>query len=67
MITLSVNGEIISLATVITLTTLLEQQEYQTQKVAIAVNSEFVPRSQYSETLVNDGDKIDVIQAVGGG
>jgi sulfur carrier protein len=49
------------------LAALLEQQGYQTQKIAVAINGEFVPRSQYAQTDINDGDEVDVIQAVGGG
>ncbi len=67
MLTLSLNGQSVSITAAATLADLLEQQEYQAQKIAIAVNGEFVPRSLYAETLVSDGDQIDVIQAVGGG
>ena len=65
----SLNGERVSLADTpnIDLVTLLDQQGYHTQKMAIAVNGSFVPRSQYAATIINDGDQIDVIQAVGGG
>jgi sulfur carrier protein len=35
--------------------------------VAVAINSEVVPRSQWSQILVHEGDKIEIIQAVGGG
>jgi sulfur carrier protein len=64
---LSLNGEVTHIADAIPLAALLEQQGYQTQKIAVAINGEFVPRSQYSETAINDGDEVDVIQAVGGG
>ena len=67
MIKLSLNGEATSLPETSTLSALLEQQGYQTQKIAVAINGAFVPRSQYAETTVNDGDEIEVIQAVGGG
>ena len=69
VIKLSLNGEQMTLADApnINLVTLLDQQGYQTQKIAIAVNGSFVPRSRYATTVINDGDQIDVIQAVGGG
>ncbi|MFT6202073.1 MAG: sulfur carrier protein, partial [Candidatus Endobugula sp.] len=46
---------------------LLERQGFQGDKIALAINGSFVPRSQYAETNINDGDEVDVIQAVGGG
>jgi sulfur carrier protein len=35
--------------------------------IAVAVNSEVVPRSQWSHTTVADGDRVDVVTAVQGG
>lgn len=35
--------------------------------IAVALNGAVVPRLQWSSTNTNDGDKIDVIQAVQGG
>jgi sulfur carrier protein len=67
VLTLSLNGEIIELPAVISLSQLLEQQGFESQKIAAAINGEFVPRSQYAETAINGGDAIDIIQAVGGG
>jgi len=67
MLTLSLNGESTTLEKSVGLLQLLNQQGYQTQKIAVAINSEFVPRSQYVDTHFNDGDQVDVIQAVGGG
>lgn len=35
--------------------------------VAVALNAEVVPRSRQAQTLLTEGDKIEVIRAVGGG
>lgn len=64
---LSLNGETLQLHEAINLSLLLEQQGFQAQKIAAAINGEFVPRSQYAQTAISDGDEIDIIQAVGGG
>ncbi|EGG93830.1 hypothetical protein IMCC1989_680 [gamma proteobacterium IMCC1989] len=64
---LSLNGEQITLLDLKSLSSLLDDQGYQSQKIAVAINGSFVPRSQYGETMVNDNDEVDVIQAVGGG
>jgi len=40
---------------------------YANKKFAVEVNEEIVPRSQLRNKLVVDGDKIEIINAVGGG
>lgn len=37
------------------------------QKVAVERNGEIVPRSRYAETALRDGDRLEVVQFVGGG
>lgn len=37
------------------------------KRVAIECNGELVPRSQFTERLLTDGDKIEIVVAVGGG
>jgi sulfur carrier protein len=37
------------------------------KRIAIERNGEIVPRSKHSETVLVDGDKIEVVAAVGGG
>jgi sulfur carrier protein len=67
VLTISLNGEKVILLEPLTIIDLLAEKEYQNEKVALAINGSFVPRSQYGETIVNDNDEVDVIQAVGGG
>ena len=37
------------------------------RRVAVARGRNVVPRSAYSETTVRDGDRIEILEAVGGG
>ncbi len=37
------------------------------KRVAIECNGELVPRSQFTERPLTDGDKIEIVVAVGGG
>ncbi len=46
---------------------LLEQLSLAGRRVAVAINSEVVPRSRFGEVRVREGDAVEVIQAVGGG
>ena len=36
-------------------------------KYAIEINQNIIPRSQYSNKKINSGDKIEIVQAIGGG
>ena len=36
-------------------------------RVAVAVNREVVARSRYPEARLHDGDRIEILEAVGGG
>ncbi len=67
MQTLSINGEVIEYAGPTNLLQLLTELGYQQERIAIAVNGEFVPRSQYGEQQTQDRDQIDIIRPVGGG
>ena len=46
---------------------LLRQMEYPEQKVAVERNGAVVPRKQYAQTVLEDGDTIEVVSFVGGG
>lgn len=36
-------------------------------KIAIEVNGEIVPRSLFKETILQPNDKLEIVQAIGGG
>lgn len=37
------------------------------KRIAIERNGEIIPRSLYAETLLKNGDKLEIVGAVGGG
>ncbi len=37
------------------------------KRVALELNMAIVPRSNYAQTFVADGDKIEIVRAIGGG
>ena len=51
----------------LTLETLLIELGHANKKVAVEGNEEIIPRSELRNKLVVDGDKIELINAVGGG
>ena len=61
------NGQMLDLPDDISLVELLEQQGYAQRRIAVEVNRSIVPRSQHSLYLLNDGDKVEIVHALGGG
>lgn len=37
------------------------------KRVAVEINHEIVPRAQHGERALRDGDRIEIVQAIGGG
>jgi len=64
---ITINGIEKKFTSRLTLDTLLIELGHANKKVAVEVNEEIVPRSQLRNKLVVDGDKIEIINAVGGG
>ena len=50
-----------------TLSALVEQLGMRPDRVAIELNREIVPRDQWTQTKLNDGDRLEVVHFVGGG
>ena len=50
-----------------TLSALLESYVSTEQRVAVAVNQQVVPRSQWSDCLLKDNDRIDIFESIAGG
>ncbi|MER7109564.1 sulfur carrier protein ThiS [Streptomyces sp. CB03238] len=63
----SVNGEARRLAGPTTLDALVATLTSAPSGVAAAVNETVVPRSQWSGTLLDEGDRVEVLTAVQGG
>ncbi len=61
------NGEEKTLATVLTVTQLLEQMGLTGRRVAVEVNQEIVPRSRHGEVELREHDQVEVVFAIGGG
>ena len=64
---LLVNGEEEQLASNLTIQAFLVGRGQDPQAVAIAVNEEFVPRAQFDQTYLQDGDRLEVVAPMQGG
>ncbi|MCL4800216.1 MAG: sulfur carrier protein ThiS [Burkholderiales bacterium] len=63
----SVNGEPRRFDGGLDVARLLEQLDLAGKKVAVERNGEIVPRSRFADTPLADGDRLEIVVAVGGG
>ena len=50
-----------------TITEYLATTSYDMKRIAVERNGDIVPKTQYSEIVLQDGDNIEVVSFVGGG
>lgn len=50
-----------------TLAAYLAASHYDIKRIAVERNGEIVPKAQYAHTLLQEGDKIEIVSFVGGG
>ena len=67
MIQIIVNGAPQRFSSSMPLSALIEAMALQGKKFAVERNGEIVPRSAHASTLVADGDRLEIVVAVGGG
>ena len=46
---------------------LLEHLDIRPERVAVEINEEIVRKATYGDVIVNDGDRVEVVQFMGGG
>jgi thiamine biosynthesis protein ThiS len=64
---LFINGDEKSFADSLSLAELIEQLGMKGDRVAVELNREIVSRSQWPETTLEDGDRLEIVHFVGGG
>ena len=64
---IQLNGQPKEVADNITITALLESMELYGRRIAVEVNEELVTRSQFGSHQLQEGDAIEIVQAIGGG
>jgi sulfur carrier protein len=67
MMKLLVNGEERSFNGVADVAALVRTLGLDPRKVAVELNLEIVPRSTYARASLADGDRLEIVQFVGGG
>ncbi len=67
MIALSINGEPHRFNDGMNIAQVLEKLELKGKRLALEKNGEIVPRSRFKQEMLYDGDKLEIVIAVGGG
>lgn len=63
---ININGRALEVAAT-SLDAVLEELGYGTARIATALNGEFVPASERSRTVLNEGDRVEVLAPMQGG
>lgn len=63
---LKINGELVDVAGV-SVARYLSDNGYNITRVAVEINGDILPKSQYEVRLFEDEDKVEIVGFVGGG
>ena len=67
MISVTINGEARPFARALTCAELLGELDLAGKRIAIERNGEIVPRSRFGDCRLENGDRLEIVVAVGGG
>lgn len=67
MIAITVNGELRRFAAPLNCAELVSKLELAGKRIALERNGEIVPRGRFTEEQLLDGDRLEIVVAVGGG
>jgi sulfur carrier protein len=64
---IQLNGEPRDLAADLTVAKLIDTLGLTGRRIAVELNEEIVPRSEHEATRLTEGDRVEVVHAIGGG
>lgn len=64
---ITVNGKEIPWTENLSVADFLDANGYKINRIAVELNYKILPKSQYSATLLKEGDVMEVVSFVGGG
>ncbi len=67
MIEIHINGESREVPADLTLAALVDSLRLPGDRIAVERNGEIVPRDRWPETMIHEGDRLEVVHFVGGG
>jgi sulfur carrier protein len=64
---IALNGDTAEVEESVVMTALIASLDLSGKRIAVEVNGELVPRSRFDLHVLKPGDRVEIIQAVGGG
>ena len=64
---IQLNGQPREVAGDMTVSGLIELLELTGKRLAVEINEDLVTRSEFDSHTLNDGDHVEIVQAIGGG
>ncbi len=61
-----INGKMLSISGK-SVSEYLSETSYDPKRIAVELNGEILPKTQYSEAVLKDGDCLEIVSFVGGG
>ena len=62
-----INGEARQVADGFSVAELIDNMGLRGQRIAVEINLEIVPRSSHAAHRLRDGDRVEIVRAIGGG
>lgn len=63
----TINAETKELPEACSVAQMIELLSLQNKRLAVEINKELVPRSEFASHQIQEGDEIEIVQAIGGG
>jgi len=67
MLQITINGQLENLEEGTSVSALLASRQLSGKRVAVERNGEIVPKGRHADTALVDGDRLEIVVAVGGG
>jgi len=64
---IQLNGKSHEFASLSTVAELVESLGYVGKRIAVEHNGEIVPKSRHADVILQEGDQVEIVVAVGGG
>lgn len=61
------NGELRPVTGGLAIAALIEELGLTGKRIAVEINQDIVPRSAHATTRLREGDKVEIVHAIGGG
>ena len=67
MVQIHLNGEPREVEVDTTIVALLDRTGFGERRVAVEINREIVPRGVHAQRVLREGDRVEIVHALGGG